>query len=385
MSAYLLVLILLLFGVAVESYIKRTPKRLYILTMIVMGVMFVLRYGQGTDYFGYKWIYSVIPSYANIEELASININAEIGWRLLCLTAKKVGIQFETMVVVLSLVEWIGFSRFLRKFCPRKMLAILMAYHTFYLTYMYSALRQGLVLCLFVGFLLPWFMDGKYGRYIVGCFVCSLFHSSALVGLLLLLLRLKVFSTTRKMVMAVLVCFAAGFFLSTGALNGFLKIILPSRILYYFRITVFSIALVERIVMYGIVMFLYVLYCRGCVSKGEAADEVIVMFVRIYSLSVMLYGLLLWMPLVASRMTYVYKLFEIPLLSMFAVKQTRFKRLVPLFVVAFSLAMYVKNIDSYLLQGRYRENINVVNYPYVSLVDKEQIYECRDIIYEFHD
>lgn len=385
MSAYLLLLALLLFGVVVENYIKRTPKRLYILTMIIMGVMFVFRYGQGTDYFGYKWIFSVIPSYSSIRELANININAEIGWRFLCLIAKKIGLRFESMVVVLSVVEWIGFSRFLRRFCPRKMLALLMAYHTFHLTYMYSALRQGLVLCLFVGFLLPWFMDGKYGRYIVGCLVCSLFHSSALVCILMLIFRLKVFPTTKKMILIVAACFSVGILLSTGTLNGFLKMVLPDRVQYYFQETSISVALIERIVMYGVVMFLYVLYCRDCVSKGEAADEVIVMFIKAYSLSAMLYGLLLWMPLVASRITYVYKLFEIPLLSMFAVKQTRFKRLVPLFVALFSLAMYVKNVDSNIDQGKYHDDVNVLNYPYVSLLEKEQIYKCRDIIYNFSD
>lgn len=386
MSEYLLLLVLLLFGVAVEAYLKRTPKRLYIFTMFVMGLMFIFRYGQGTDYFAYKWIFSYIPENASFSQLRSLNINSEIGWRLLCQGAKKIGMSFEMLVVLVSMVEWIGFSRFIRLYCPRKMLALLMAYHTFYLTYMFSALRQGLVLCLFIGFLLPWFMKKQYAKFVLGCVVCSAFHSVALVGLLLFLVRLKMFESPQKMILSVVACFAVGIALSTGIFNGILRVVLPDRVLsHYFKKISISIALVERFVMYAIVMYLYMHYSKHVAYKGLEMSETMCFFMRVYTLSVMAYALLMWSPLLASRATYTFKIAEVILVSKLATKRIRFKKLIPIFVAVVSLVMYAKNIDTYLIQGWYYNDVNVLNYPYFSLLEKDEISNYREIVYTFSD
>lgn len=385
MSPYLLLLALLLFGVAVEAYLKRTPKQLYFFTMFVMGLMFILRYGQGTDYLAYKWIFSVIPENASFSQLTQLDVHVELGWKTLFWGAKKIGVSYEALVVFFSVVEWLFFSRFIHLYCPRKMLALLMAYHTMHLTYMYSALRQGFVLCLFIGVLLPLFIEKKYVKFSVGCVLCAFMHSVALVALLLFVLRIDGFASQKKMVLMVAACFAVGLVISTGVFNVLLKAVLPNKILYYFRNSSVSFATVERIVMYAVMMTLYTLYSRNCVSKGVGEDKILVLFMRIYTLSVMLYCLLMWMPIVASREGYMFKVVEISLLSMFAVKQTKFKKLVPLFVMALSLVIYVKNVDSYINQGRYYDSVNVINYPYVSLLDKERIHDYRDTIYEIQD
>lgn len=386
MSEYLLLLLFLLFGVTVEVYLKRTPKWLYIFTMLIMGLMFVFRYGQGTDYFGYKWIFSVISPNASFSELRSLNINSEIGWRLLCQGAKKIGMSYETMVIFVSLIEWIGFSRFIRRLCPRRMLALLMSYHTLYLTYMFSALRQGVIICIFLGFLLPCYLEKKYKKYVAGCLVCSFVHSVALVGLLpLVLLRLELFKNTKRMVLSVSACFAIGLLLSTGLFNDFLRIILPTKVLYYFRRITLSFAILERIVMFGIMICLYMSYCKRVFREGKSISDATMTLIKIYVLSAMLYGILIWMPMVASRVSYLFKSIEIILLCVFYEKEINLKKLIPVFVAVYSVFMCFKNIDAYISQGRYYNSVNVINYPYFSILEKEDVMQYRDIIYTFEE
>jgi len=39
--------------------------------------------------------------------------------------------------------------------------------------------------------------------------------------------------------------------------------------------------------------------------------------------------------------------------------------------------LYVKNVDSYLEQGQYK-NAGIVNYPYVTIFDEEEILNYRE-------
>ena len=85
-----------------------------------------------------------------------------------------------------------------------------------------------------------------------------------------------------------------------------------------------------------------------------------------------LYGALLWMPLVASRIGYFLKVVEICLFGNLMPKGRK-KWAVFGFCMALAAGMYVKNLGSYLQHAAYFDWVTVWNYPYVTVFRKENI------------
>ena len=189
MSLYIIVGAVLFFCTLIEFTTKKTYQPLYTILFISLSLMLCFRFGQGTDYFAYQYIYELVPKTLNLSKLSALtSIHSEVGWKFLCAFAKIIGINFYTFVAIIGAITMYCLNLFIKKFCPLKITALFIAYPTLYLTYIFSGMRQALILCLFLGVLLDLYLKKKYAKFFFLVLLSSLIHTASLVLLILLLI-----------------------------------------------------------------------------------------------------------------------------------------------------------------------------------------------------
>ena len=103
-------------------------------------------------------------------------------------------------------------------------------------------------------------------------------------------------------------------------------------------------------------------------------------FYRIYMLSMSIYGVFIGYSTVASRLGGVMRFVEIYLIvyGICALKISN-RLLLSFFFIMLGSLMLLKNIDSYIEQGNYNDNITALSYKYVSIFNKPLIYKIRNV------
>lgn len=376
MSPYHLVFAFLIFGMLIEYWKRKTPKWLFCLSFAVLTAMLCLRFGQGTDYTAYRMIYySIPPSFSGT--LAYGYAKAEIGWRLITMLFRMASLPFDAFVIILSALQMCLLWRFLKRYCRNKMLALFLCYHTLYLTYLFSAMRQGTVIIVFLGLMLPWLLEGKWVRYCVAVVALMTLHSVALilfVPVVVLSIRLSV----EKIMAFVLVGFSLGVVLSIFDVGYLIRAI---GINYAGESDISVVALVERAASFVLVSYMYYLYI-----DGVAPDESDAFFkiYKLYAFGILIYGMLMWSPLISSRTIFALKALEIPLIATCIDKCGKARSIVLIYCVMLCAVLYVKNIASCLDQIQYL-NTTVWNYPYYSIWDKEAAIAGRETTSRYYE
>ncbi|MBO6128655.1 MAG: EpsG family protein [Pseudobutyrivibrio sp.] len=351
---------------------KKKHEKPFIIMWIILTLMLIFRYGQGTDYYAY------FLQYEYIDSAGSFWINAlghgEIGWYILLLTANKLGLSFFVFLGIISFVMMISIYRVISKYSPYKILSLLLLFPTFYLTYCYSAIRQGLVLCLFLGFGFELLLNKKYLKYYLLTFVLVLFHTSAVILLLLpALLNWK----NNKILIALGLSIVGGFVIYYG--QGILMAASES----YRKVEFSILAIVVRLIVFYVVRKLYK---SAHISEVNTNDKVISVAYSIYEVGILLFMALCWTSTLSQRLTMPLKAVEIFLIPMLMYRNSfkldkilnssKYQSVVIslLLIVAITNVEFVKNIYSYINQGNYRSFVTPLNYPYVSVFNQQEIY-----------
>ena len=377
MSLYHVVFIWLFVMTVVEHVRKGTNRYVIWGTYLFLTVMLCIRFGQGQDYFSYACIYYYeIPN--SFEKLLSSPGRIEIGWQVLGILCKKLSMSFPVFVAVISVYMMAIMYRFLQLYCKqREMLALMLCYHTLYLTYFMSILRQAVVVATFLGILLPWLLKRKYILYFMGVVLLYTFHEMSACLIILpfvMIIRFK----DKTMIGMVAGGYVLGFILYLAEFGPTLYQYLP--ITYLNELGLSPVAIMERVATFAVVTVCYLTYRQ---RMGKEQDISVAVLYKIYAVGVFLYGCVMWSVLIASRVTYPFKVIEIALLCKCIPacgKLWKFKidKLALLFCLALTAVMYVKNIDSYLEQAPYYRNTTLWNYPYITVFDQEEVMVYRD-------
>lgn len=371
MSVYHIVFLWLVLCAVIEHVKGKTPRRMFALSFFALTAILCFRFGQGTDYFSYASIYHSVPTNF-IAAITDTTLHTEPGWKLLCSVFRALGATFPTMIFFLSLYMMVMLLAFLKNYGgQRKMFLLLLCFHTLYMSYFMSILRQAVIIATFLGLLLPWLLKGRYIRFCLVSLALSGLHSIALLLLLLPILRglsLKV----KHCVVIVLLGFVAGVALYVVDIAGILNRIKPHT--YFETAGISLVAVLERLISFVAVTFVYYVHCQG--KEPEQRDPLHVIY-KTYVIGLFLYGVLLWSALISSRTVYIFKVVEIFLLCTCLVSCKKSRHVVFLYFLALSTLLYVKNIDSYVIQGNYK-NAGIVDYPYVTVFDKEEILNYRE-------
>lgn len=380
MSLYVFVLIMLVVFSVYEFFQKEKQIQLYWVAFSVMAAMLCLRYAQGSDYYGYMYNYLVTPRLTEMDALFNSSIHGEPGWLLLCSVLRTLHVPFWLLVVVISAIEMYLLHRFIYKYSPLKVVSLLVAYPTLYLTYAFSALRQGLAILIFLGLMLDWLKERKSVRYLVTALLCTQLHSSALVFLLPLAIqyippKYKLFPIDTKRALIYMGLCVAG-----GLCFSWLIPRLSPSLAPYAESSMSIMAVGERFVSTAMILLVFHDELDG---RGTCKNPMLKIMLQVYLYGSIVYAFLFWNALISARMTIFFKLVEVVLFAVAMTKPGKLRYPVAVYIFGLAIVIGLKNIESYISQGGYFDWVNVFNYPYLWLFDQEAVETYRNIPYDF--
>lgn len=361
---YIILLSTIVFSLISKKFSKM-DKPLFILEIVLMTAVLCFRFGQGSDYFGYELNYNILA-----EGMSWRLIHGEIGYTFLCWMFITLGANFKVFILVISAIMMINTYRGIIKLSEFKMLSLVLLYSTYYLTFYSSAIREGLILSVVIGWLLPLYLDEKYNEFIIVTIISATIHSSCIIMLFLVLFKRTSFIQNRYT--AMFISFLGG--LGVAVVLKFTGL----HISYiYYSPSIFAILL--RIVLFIVMDRMYVRY--GDFNKN------IKKLYNVYLVGLFLYFALWPMALLSHRVTAYLKITEVILFPnlycaarnyMPKFMRYSFKRIAYVFICLLCFTESLKNMESYARQSRYVESIKFYNYPYISVFAPEKSVEILD-------
>lgn len=361
--------LLLLF--TVSTFMSKKQDFQYYFLFAVLSLALIFRYGQGIDYFSYNYIYKSCTSFY-IAIFNPENLHIEFGFRLLYALFNTLHLDFTALIACVSVFEMCMLHRFLKRHCVNPTFSLFLFFPTFYLTYYFSIMRQGIVIAVLLGVMVDHIKARNWKKYIATTVILVLFHSSALVLFIIpIVLRFELKTIYFFSAFAAVIAFVM---LNPGMMNVLRNIpMLGEKIYIYVETSPSWLSLMERLVSFSLVCVLFYSSANKDISEGMTD------FMKIYALGTVLYIALMPFAIISSRVVVYFKIFEIILLPALLVRKTKMRVIITAAVISIAVVMFYKNIHSYVLQGYYFDNINVWNYPYISVFNKDDIWNYRKI------
>lgn len=365
---YLFILLYLVFC-SIISLKYRISKFWYYFIMIMMTVMMAIRYGQGTDYFGYAYIFDQYDSYR--EAILNFNnIHGEVGFRVLSIVFKN---QFELFVFVSALYSMYCTHSFAMSYSSNPYFSLLLLYPTIYLVYYFSGIRQGLVIATFIGVGFRFLFDKKWDKYIILCLCLSLIHTSSLVWLIIpLALKADVDLLVK---FGLPISFFVGLMSYIGLTNSLLSHIpfVGSTVSSFLERGFSPLSFIERVISLSIILYLF--------FSQKEDDDLSNTIVKGYLIGNLLFFALFPFVTLSGRIIVAFKVFELYLLPYYLSKSNKYRQLIYYYFILFAIIMYFHNVGAFIKQGNYYSDINLINYPFVSIFEKDEIWNYRAISY----
>lgn len=357
------------FAIAEFSKRKPTTKRLFNVAWLVLTCMLVFRYGQGTDYYEYQIIYESVDNEGSF--LVNTLYHGEIGWYILNLIGNKIGASFYLFNGIISLFEMLMIRRFILKYSPYKILSLLLFYPTYYLTGCYSIMRQGLVLCVFLGVGVTLLVEKKTFKYFVLIFILTIIHTSSIalviLPFILDLKKNKIYIIVGGIILLLGLRYVEAY-VNMDALSGYTGHVGIAGILV-------------RIVLFLILLRLYTLPRL----VNDNYDVIEKWLFRTYTVGFIISLVFFSSATLSQRLTMPFKAVEVVLIPMLLFRNQHYIRSIKsnvkmqvislLFFIVISImnVEFFKNIYSYIDQGNYYSWVSPVDYPYSSVFDKNKI------------
>lgn len=375
----IIALILTFFSIIEISFKRRNQKRIFFIFVIFLTVLLSFRYRQGTDYYSYYLQFQNIS--LNSSFLKNSLNHGEIGWYMIMLFFKKLGMSFETFIALLSCVMMYLIGNSITKHSPYRITSLLIFYPTYFLTYCFSGIRQALVLSIFLGISLDYLINKNFNKYVIVTIVCALIHRSALILLIIpIFLNITENLIEKYCLFAILIgtfFWQIGFFGFIGERFG---------ISIYTEKAVSYLAILLRIIFFLIIFRIH----KENTNYVYLREENILY--RIYLLGFAIYLTLFFSGTLSQRLTMPLKSVEVLLIPLLVsnlynrIKITgsnmyflRFKniRILALIIIVILILNVetIKNINSYIVQGNYYSWVTPIKYPYISIFNKDKVYD----------
>ena len=388
---YIVVLFLIIIGTIVELFLKKNIKLYFYFVITILSLMLLFRYGQGQDYFGYKYLFYVTPSSFARTLAVYQNYHGEIGWFILMTIFKMLGLKFMHLIFFSSSLTLIILYRAIRK-TPYRFLALLILYPTYYLTYCFSAIRQGIVLAVFLGVLLPLIVENKRKTiyYVICILLCTVHKTAVILFALPLVLHLIKKLKKKELYLISLICILlVNVFILINNSYHFVNIS------DYLEINISLLAILNRIIYFVIIS---ILHSKNMYKENKMEN----ILYYLYSFGFVIYISTMSLAILSQRLTMPLKSIEILLIPIeiklfmednkknslllvnkIEISKQTFYTIISLFLISIPIIETVKNMNSYIEQGDYYPDINILSYPYISYFNQNDIYKYRQqSIYE---
>ncbi len=372
MNLYLIVFLLVAAGAVWERFRPEYGKKIYWVCWGLMTAALCFRFGQGTDYAGYHAGYDTQPLVVDLAKSYFWGVYPEIGWRVLSVVFRGIlHAPFWIFTAALGLADMLLLHRFLKNFVKEgRSLGLVVAYPALYLIYMLSGLRQGLAICVLLGFALPFYMKKKWGRFVLCVLLAGSFHKVGFAWLALIPVYYLPFSWLPVLIG---VAAAGGLLLQIEAVQNLIVSLIP---FYSYRLyqLLFSGGMSLPAIGERVLSFLVVLFLFQKLPEEERHISSLEPLMKVYTCTILFYLLMSGNSYYASRYASVFKVMEIALAPCLLKNRDFWRQAGFAFFGALALLMSVKNINAMIREGFYdAEKINWLNYPYVSVFQREDI------------
>ena len=334
--------------------------------------MLSFRYGQGSDYFGYQYLVSSYGSFINAI-LNPYHLHGEIGFRAL---GSMFNGNYKLFITCTSLYEMYMLRRFLILHCENKAFSLYLFFPTVFLTYYFSAIRQGLVIATFLGIGISLVEKKEWVKYYIMCMILISIHSVAFA--LLFLPVINTIELKSILTVGLPLSILIGFFLATPLSN----IILSRVPIIGYRLASANrdmsiAALAERIVtlIFTIVSYLSI---KSDVTPGKDP-----WWIKAYILGHIFFFVFLAFTNFATRIFICYKTLEVMFIPNIIKHAGKNRQVIISYFFLLMIVMYFHNVNGYIAQGGYYENINIFNYPYINIFDQNRLFEMRNPVQYF--
>lgn len=360
-----------------DLFSKKKVSMPFVFSSLILLFIICFRYGQGTDYFGYYWLYNQVGTLS--EELTNFSVHGELLWRLIESLFKQMNIDFPIFAGIVGFITMVFTLLVIKKRSPYKVLSLFLLYPTFYLTYYLSGIRQGIVISSFLFLGIELLYEEKFIKYFIFTLFLSLIHTSAILLLMLpFLVKYKKINLKKSfpfLLIIILIVFLSGSwkFIYSSVIAGANVIDIRISILGLF----------DRFIMFFIVCYLY--------SKSKKHNNIDSelktysdMLWKIYKIGFIIVCLLFFTSTFSQRMTAPLKVVEILLIPILIknlhpnigqIKKDAFA-FISIFLIILSIETY-KNIAAFLSQGKYYNWVKPHNVPIVTIFNKDDIKKYR--------
>lgn len=354
----------------IELLSSKSFKKIFTFTFLIITLLTIFRYGVGTDYFGYMYLYQQTPQ-VNDPLFFQTELHGEIGYRVLVGLCKWMNLSYETFVGVMTFTSMTFIYFFIKRYTKFKMLSLFIFYSMYYFTYINSGIRQGFAISFFIAVLIPLLLRKKYSLYIILTILVATIHSSILVVLILPLLSVA-YQKNKSILFAGIILSIFLIFISVN----FIPMI--NQGLGDYRFSGFNgFALISRFLLFSIIMLIFYLNKH----KVNESEKMIILY---YFFGFLLYLSLCNMSLVSSRMHVYFKVLEILLIPNFLsmIKINTKNILVPYILIIFFALMWMKEINNALNQGEYNKKNIFLDYKYTSIFNADDVKKYRKITFK---
>ena len=302
MNLYLIVLLLLTAGAVLEWFKPKYQQKIFTVCWCVTTAVVALRFGQGTDYATYEGIYRTIPAVIDLSKGYICGFYPEMGWRLFCAFFKLFQAPFWTVTMAAAVIEMLLLGRFLKKYVPYQTTGLFLSYPVLIFVYMVSGLRQAMAICIFLGLVLPFYLEKKWIQYVIGVLIAASFHK---VGYGWLVLVIAYYIPVWGMVALTGAATAGGLFIQIPAVTKLILQLIPSyhmwRFLWDGTMSLFAVG--ERVVSFAVLLIFYGWFTR----QREDVPRQIQLLFKVYSCGVCFYMLMCCNSYYASRYAAIFK------------------------------------------------------------------------------
>lgn len=355
-----------------NTYAKRKSDNLFIFLSILLTIICIIRYGGGSDYFAYGWHFYQIPK--NIIQAINYDSHMDVGFRFIISIFRMLNLSYEGFICIISIFMLACYIYVINKYSENKLLSLFVLFCGYYLIYIESALRQGLVMSIFIFAFYKYINDNNLKIYIIIMLISSLFHKVALISLIIPIIKIiytKVGNNNK--INIIILLFSIFMFLIKGD-------VLLVNIVKYIGINIpyvtgkYNIlAILLRIILFSI------LYISYKLSDDEKISDIDKFQLYLYFINTCIF-IILSNNQTLSRIYDFISIIEIIVLVNFItkIKNKTMNKLILIIYMSILSILFLKDLNANIYQGNYYET-GILNYPYVTIFDKDKIFEYRNV------
>lgn len=159
---------------------KKKNKTVIIFLIFLLMLLSFFRFGIGTDYFNYGYLYYANSDSLSYELFFNEYAQQEVGFRVIIALFHKFNLGYQLFLSIIAVVTLIYLYKYVSKYSVNPILSILIYFSFFFLTWGLSGIRQGIVLTLGVYYMVNYLKDKKIWKFILIIGLLSLIHKSVI-------------------------------------------------------------------------------------------------------------------------------------------------------------------------------------------------------------